>query len=313
MTEDITIRAMRESDLAAADHLYRLAFGTHFGLADPLAFRGDAALVRPRWRSYPDGGIVAEHGGTMIGTSFASRWGSVGVLGPVSVHPEFWKRGIARLLLPATLAVIDGWGCRLAGLFTFPQSATHLRLYQAFGFWPRTLMPAVAKPVGGPHHVPGAAALSRRKDQAALVAACRALCDAAFAGLDLGREIALVLEDGLGEVVLLLEGEALAGFAICPTGAGSEGGSKTCAIKFALARPGAEAAARLARRVAACEDFARSRGAGQIGTAVTTGRHQAYRLICEMGFRTMLPGVAMHRPFDEGYDQPDLFALEDWR
>jgi GNAT superfamily N-acetyltransferase len=313
MSADVTIRAMGEADLAAADRLYRFAFGTYFQFPEPLAFRGDAALVEPRWRSYPDGGIVAERDGTIIGMSFASNWGSLGILGPVAVHPDFWKQGIARLLLAATLEVFDRWGSRLIGLFTFPQSAMHIRLYQDFGFWPRTLMPAVAKPVGGPHRVPGAAALSTRPDRAALVAACRALTDAAFAGLDLGREIALVLDDRLGEVVLLLEGDAVAGFAICHAGAGSEGGSKSCSIKFALVRSGEAAPARFERLVAACEDFARTRGISQIATAVTTGRHGAYRVLCGLGFRTQVPGVAMHRPYAAGFDHPDIFALDDWR
>lgn len=313
MSTDVTIRAMGEADLAAADRLYRLAFGSYFQFPEPLAFRGDAALVRPRWRSYPDGGIVAERDGTVIGISFASNWGSLGILGPVAVHPDLWKQGIARRLLASTLDIFDRWGSRVVGLFTFPQSATHIRLYQEFGFWPRTLMPAVAKPVGGPHHVTGATALSTRPDRAALVAACRALTDAAFAGLDLGREIALVLDDGFGEVMLLMEGDALAGFAICHAGAGSEGGSKSCSIKFALVRSGDDAPARFARLIGACEDFARTRGIGQIGTAVTTGRHGAYRLMCELGFRTQVPGVAMHRPYATCYDRPDVFALDDWR
>ena len=313
MSANVTIRAIREADLGAADRLDRLAFGTYFQFPEPLAFRGDGSLVRPRWRTYPDGGVVAERDGALIGVSFASNWGSLGILGPVAVHPDCWKQGIARLLVAATLEIFDRWGSRLVGLFTFPQSATHIRLYQEFGFWPRTLMPAIGKPVSGPHRVPGTALLSAHPDRAAVIAACRTLTDAAFAGLDLGREIALVLDDRLGDVVLLTEGDTLAGFAICHAGAGSEGGSKSCRIKFALVRSGEHAAARLRRLIAACEDFARARGIGQIDAAVTTGRHGAYRLMCELGFRTQVPGIAMHRPYAPGYDHPDLFALDDWR
>jgi GNAT superfamily N-acetyltransferase len=313
MTTDVTVRAMQAADVEDAERLYRFAFGTYFQFPEPMAFRGDAAVIGPRWRTYPDGGIVAVRDGRMIGMSCAANWGSVGVLGPVAVHPELWKQGLARRLLGATLDVFDRWGCRIVGLFTFPQSATHLRLYQEFGFWPRTLMPAMAKPVGGPHNVRGTAALSARPDRAALVAACRALTDSVYAGLDLGREIATVLDDGLGEVVLLLEGDALAGFAICHAGAGSEGGSKSCGIKFALVRSGETAPERFRDLVFACEDFARMRGIGQVVSGVTTGRHVVYRIMCELGFRTQVAGVAMHRPFADAYDRPDIFAIDDWR
>jgi GNAT superfamily N-acetyltransferase len=313
MSTDVTIRAMREADLGAADHLYRLAFGTWFQFPEPLAFRGDAGMVVPRWRTYPDGGVVAERQGTMIGMSFAANWGSLGVLGPVAVHPDCWNQGIARLLLTATLAHFDRWGSRIVGLFTFPQSATHIRLYQEFGFWPRTLMPVMAKPVSAAPAVPGASRLSTRSDRAAVIAACCALTDAAFAGLDLGREIARVLDDRLGDVVLLHEAEALAGFALCHAGAGSEGGSKSCAIKFALVCSGEQAPARFRSLIAACEGFAHAHAIGQIGAAVTTGRHGAYRIMCEIGFRTTVAGVAMHRPYATAYDHPDIYALDDWR
>ena len=313
MTTDVTIRPMQAADTEAAERLYRLAFGTYFQLPEPMAFRGDAEMVGPRWHTYPDGGLVAERDGTMIGMSFAANWGSLGVLGPVAVHPDLWKHGIARLLLGATVEVFERWGSRIVGLFTFPQSAMHLRLYQSFGFWPRTLMPAMAKPVGEAQAVPGAAALSARADRAALVAACRALADSVYAGLDLSREIATVLDERLGEVVLLMEDGALAGFAVCHAGARSEGGSRSCGIKFALVRSGEAAPARFRNLVAACEEFARSRGIPQVVTGVTTGRQGAYRIMCDLGFRTLVAGVAMHRPYADAYDRPDIFALDDWR
>jgi hypothetical protein len=51
----------------------------------------------------------------------------------------------------------------------------------------------------------------------------------------------------------------------------------------------------------------------QISAGVSTGRHQAYRLLVELGFRTQLMGVQMLRPWQEGYDRPDIFVLDDWR
>lgn len=309
----VTIRAMDEGDFGAADRIYRLAFGTFFGLADPAAFRGDEALVVPRWRAYGDGGLVALDNGTLIGMSFANNWGSLGVLGPLAVHPDYWRHGVARLLLAETMAIFERWHNRLVGLFTFPQSATHLRLYQEFGFWPRNLIPVMAKPVAATQPVPEAASLAGMSDRAGTIAQCRALTDGAFAGLDLGREIAGVVEGGLGDVIVLRDGAGLAGFAICHTGAGSEGGSQSCYVKFAIVRPGEAAPRLLARLIAACEDFARSRGAGRISAGVATGRHGSYRVMVELGFRMTLAGIAMHRPHERGYDRPEVFALDDWR
>lgn len=310
---DVTIRAMAEDDLAAADRIFRLAFGTFFALPDPMTFRGDAALIVPRWHTYRDGGVVAESEDGIVGMSFVSRWGSLGVLGPVAVHPTLWRHGVAQRLLAATLAIADGWHCRLVGLFTFPQSAGHLRLYQSFGFWPRHFVPVMAKPVTAAAPVPQATSLRAAASRPSLVAECRALTEAAFAGLDLGHEIDTVVDRGLGDVILLNDDSGVAGFAICHTGIGSEGGSDACYIKFAMVRPDDGAGSRLTRLVFACEHFAHRRGAQRLSAGVATGRHDAYRIMVGLGFRMQLAGIAMHRPHAPAYDGPETYALDDWR
>ena len=111
---------------------------------------GDADFVRhalARYRPTAALGAVCSTT-TLIGSNFAARWGSFGFFGPLTVHPDLWDRGIARRLLTATMSLFERWGTRHAGLFTFPQSAKHIGLYQAYGFWPRQLTPVMAKPVG---------------------------------------------------------------------------------------------------------------------------------------------------------------------
>ena len=122
-----------------------------------------------------------------------------------------------------------------------------------------------------------------------------------------------MLDGKIGDVIALADGSRVEGFAICHTGAGSEGGTKGLYVKFAMVRPGGGAAERFSRLLAACEAFAARRGVAQISAGVSTGRHHAYRLLLERGFRTQLMGVQMHRPWQDGYDRPDIFALDDWR
>ena len=100
-------------------------------------------------------------------------------------------------------------------------------------------------------------------DRAALIAQCRALADGGVRRARSRRARSRWSRElGLGEVVLLTEGGAVAGFAICHTGAGSEGGRKSCYIKFALVRSGDDAAERLRaprRRLRAFRRVARRR------------------------------------------------------
>jgi GNAT superfamily N-acetyltransferase len=235
-------------------------------------------------------------------------------LGPIAVHPAQWRKAIARRLLEATMPVFDRWESRVVGLFTFPERPTHIRLYQSFGFWPRALTAIMARPVTGPSVVPEVLSLaSDVTDRRDLITQARGLTDSVFAGLDLTREIEMVLEHALGDVILLNEGSQIAGLAICHAGKGSEAGSETVYVKFAAVRSSTDAATRFSRLIAACNDFAHRQGATQISAGVNLGRMNAYRLLIELGFRAGLQGVAMHRPWIEAYDQPDVFVLDDWR
>lgn len=310
----IAIRALRERDIEAAERVRRLAFGTLFGLPDPLSFRGDADLLAARHWAFPEGGMIAEENGEIIGVAMANNWGSLGIFGPVAVHPAHWRRGVARQLLDATMPIFDRWQSRVVGLFTFPERPTHVRLYQSFGFWPRALTAIMARDITGPSATSDALSLAdHAAERAALVAQCADLTDAVFAGLDLTREIETVIAHALGDVIVLTAGSRVLGFAVCHSGKGSEAGTGRAYVKFAAVRPGREAPQLFARLIDACSDFAYRRGATQLSAGVNLGRMDAYRSLIAQGFRATLHGVAMHRPWVEAYDRPEIFVLDDWR
>jgi predicted N-acetyltransferase YhbS len=305
-----TLRAMAESDLDAVDRLNRLAFGTFFKLADPMAFRGDGDGVRTRFRSGLAIGIVAEAEGEIVGAGMGSLWGSFGLLGPVMVEPARWGQGVAHALVPALVEALTSRGCRGLGLFTHPGSPSHVRLYESAGFRLDAVHAFMAKPVAAratePELLSGVAAQTRD----AVLAECRALCDAAHPGLDASREIACVDALGLGETVLLRRAGALAGFAVCHAGRGSEIGGDGCLVKLAFVRPGA--AEELRALLAACEALAGRRGAARI-VAATSAARGAYDVLRALGYRSFMNGVAMLRPGGPAFNRPEIFALDDWR
>ena len=59
--------------------------------------------------------IAAREDGRLIGTNVATRWGSFGFFGPLTVLPEYWNRGVAQQLLAATMRIFDRWGVRHTG------------------------------------------------------------------------------------------------------------------------------------------------------------------------------------------------------
>ena len=317
MDAEITVRSLAESDLPETERIFRLAFGTFLGLPDPSTFSGDASYIRTRWLEDPGAGFAAELGGELIGSNFATHWGSVGFFGPLTVRPDRWESGAGKRLMEPILECFAAWQTRHAGLYTFAHSAKHIALYQKFGFWPRFLTAIMAKPVApdGPSHAQEGALLSglAPREHSATVAACREITDAVYEGLDVSREILAVARHGFGETVLVRDASTLQAFAVCHCGPGTEIGSGGCYVKFAAVRPGPRAGEGFDRLLAACEAMAAGRGLSRVVAGVSTARHEAYRQMATRGFRTQSQGVAMHRPNEPAYDRPGVYALDDWR
>ncbi|HLJ76322.1 MAG TPA: GNAT family N-acetyltransferase, partial [Acidobacteriaceae bacterium] len=206
MTSPLPVRIgpLQRNEVEEADRIMRLAFGTFLGMPDPMAFLGGRSFIAPRFASPNVRGHAARIDGRLIGTNFATRWGSFGFFGPLTILPEYWDKGVATQLLHATEKTFDRWGVRRAGLFTFPHSTKHVGLYQKFGYWPTYLTALMART---PNSAAGRAgtllsALPRQQREAA-IAACARITRRIDRGLDLSDEIRAALKQRVGEVVLI--------------------------------------------------------------------------------------------------------------
>ena len=305
----VSIRALEERDLPAADRICRLAFGTFLGLPDPMTFMGDADFVATRWRAEPSGAIAAELDGELVGSNFATRWGNFGFFGPLSVRPDLWDGGIARRLLERTFSA---WGTTQHGLFTFAQSAKHVGLYRKFGFAARFLTAVMSRPVRSSRDVRWSR-LSEANDRDGVLRGCRSLTTRIHPGLDLEHEMSAVARQSLGDTVLVHEAGELVGLAVCHRGARTEAGSATCYVKFGAVRPGTDAPAHFERLLDACDAFAGAEHARTLVAGVNMAREEAYGIMLARGFRTFIQGVAMQKPNEPGFSRPGVFVIDDWR
>ncbi len=312
---NILVRNLQENDLPEADRIFRLAFGTFNGMPDPLQFGGDSDKVRTRWLADPAAALGAKVDGDLVGSNFVTNWGSVGYFGPLTVHPDFWDRGVATSLLEPTLALLAAWGCRHRGLYTYSQSPKHLGLYQKFGFWPQFLTAIMSRMVAPAALGPEVSLFSQAEAgaQADLVRQCAALTDAVYEGLDIGREIMALEKQRLGDTLLLWDEVGLVGFAAVHCGAGSEAGSGHGYVKFGAARPGPKAGAYFERLLAACDAYSASQGGRCLIAGTNLAREATYNRMRARGFRPYLVGVAMHQPNEPGYHRPDAWVIDDWR
>jgi GNAT superfamily N-acetyltransferase len=308
--QKIRVGLLKKEEVEEADRILRLAFGTFLGVPNPL---GDRHLLKPRWRSSHVKVLAAHDAGRLVGSNVVTRWGSFGFFGPLTVLPEYWDRGVAQRLLQATTTIFERWGVRHTGLYTFAQSTKHVALYQKFGYWPRYLTAIMAGPSeakGG--EIPTLLSALKKTQREQAIQACGRLTHRIDKGLDLTGEIRAVLAQRTGDVVLRYTGRVLDGFAVCQNGPGSEGGEKTCFMKFGAARGGSGAGERFAQLLAACEGFASSRHA-TIEAGVNLARQDAYRQMHSRGYRVTMQGVAMQRPHGEGFNRGDAYVIDDWR
>jgi len=312
---DVTVENLREEDLAEADHIFRLAFGTFIGIPDPASFHKGADYIRTRWTTDRAAAFAAKIDGELAGTNFATTWGSVGFFGPLTIHPDYWDRGIGKSLMTPIMEVFAQRHVRHAGLFTFAQSQKHVGLYQKFGFWPRFLTAIMSRQVDSTANgdkVETFSALSPDERKQALELSAD-LTNQVYEGLDVGNEILAVTDQKLGDTLLIKEQDQLVGLAICHAGEGSEAGPDVCYVKFGAVRSGPEAPANFDRLLTACDAFAASQSLSRLLAGVNTARRETYEHLMSRGFKTDLQGVAMHRLDEPGFSRPGVYVIDDWR
>jgi N-acetylglutamate synthase-like GNAT family acetyltransferase len=305
---------LHHKDLPEAARIVRLAFGRFLGAPDPDTFWADRDYVYGRHPASHVASFGATLDGKLVGSNFATNWGSVGFFGPLTVHPDLQERGIARALLARTMEQFDAWETRHVGLFTFAQSAKHIALYQKYGFYARFLT-AIMSAKAARQTAQGwsrFSALSEMQREQAL-RSCREVAETVYPGLDLTGEIAATHAQGLGDIVLVEGAGGIAAFAVCHYGPHSEGGADACFVKFGAVRDGRSAEQDFRRLLDACEALAVAVGISSLIAGANMARHEAYRHLVAHGFRTEIQGVAMHRHNDPGYCGPGAYIIDDWR
>jgi GNAT superfamily N-acetyltransferase len=310
------IALLDDKDLPEAERIFRVAFGTFVGAPDSDVFWADRDYVYGRHRAPHVAAFGATIDGNLVGSNFATKWGSVGFFGPITVRPDLQERGIAQALLARTMEQFDTWETRHVGLFTFPHSAKHIGLYQKYGFYPRFLTAIMSVPVGFRSRT--ATGWSRfsnlniaQQNEALLV--CQDIADTLYRGLDLTEEIRATQAQGLGDTVLLDGPGGIGAFAVCHYGPRSEAGADACFIKFGAVRVGVAAEQDYLRLLDACEALAVAVGMPNVLAGANMARHEAYRHLVSRGFRTEILGVSMHRHNDPGYCRPGAYIIDDWR
>ncbi len=311
----ITIREIQKKDFPITDTVFRLAFGTFLRIPEPNTFYGDAAMVASRSLANPNSVYVAEDNGKVIGSSFITRWGSVAFIGPLTVHPKYWNKGVGKLLLEKTMQLLNSWDVSLVGLFTFPHSEKHMYLYGKYGFSKQKLTPLLSKDVREVKKEINSTIFSNAslKEQNNILKKCFALTDNIYSGFDLKHEITETTKQKLGETLLLWEKEELIGFAICQFGKGTEGGSNMLYIKCGVIKPSKNAGNNFELLLDMTEDFSQKNKLTTISLGINKANTDELERTLRKGFHVNFEGVIMHLNNNPGLRNSKNYIIDDWR
>ena len=310
----ISIRLLQENELPLANRIFQIAFSKLIGDSSTASYGSDINYMN-RWYTDPKATFAAEIDSQLVGVNIATHLGSLGILGPLVVHPDFWNQGIGKKLMEPVMDCFHGWGITQIGLFTSTKTPKNLSFYQNFGFYSGFLIALMSKQIQFYEGNFRALMYSQLRDyeRVKCLKACSELTDTIYTGLDITREICAINSRKMGDTILLWDDSRLLGFAVCHCGVNTEAGRNVCYIKFGIVRLGIKTEQWFEQLLQECEKFATMNGLSSLVFGVSTARCQIYQKIIALGFRIYRLGVAMHKPNNPIYNHADVFVIDDWR
>ena len=264
---------------------------------------------------------VKDDSGEIIGVALASVWGDIAVFGPMAVHPDHQRKGIARQLMDSTLKDLKAEGIKKVGLFTFPGSEAHEDLYiKTFGFEKKNLNPVRGK-TAEKKELPSENSVvlysqlgTEERDE--ILQKAKTLTAKLDSNLSLSNEIKSTTGKWSETLFVLNEEKSICGLAICHYGEGSEAGDKTLLIKFGMGDPDMPGADNLL--LTACENLTVEKGMTTINAGIDASIEDERKILEENGFDIeCLAGVIMIKDLtgngDTSFNSDRHPAFYDWR
>jgi GNAT superfamily N-acetyltransferase len=168
-----------------------------------VADAGDGAML---WR---------DARGSIAAFNIAHRSGVEGWMGPLAVRDDCQGAGQGKNIVTAGIDLLKRSGCTVIGLETMPRTMDNIGFYSGLGFVPARLTVTLTVDAVTAPRAPRLLSSLRAASRDDAIRECAALVHGMLPGFDYTREIELTHELSLGDTLLLYDGDALAGFALC--------------------------------------------------------------------------------------------------
>ncbi len=215
---------IRERDIPELNEVFSEAFTDRYR-RDGLAGVRVPQLNPPVWRfAIADAGEGArlwrDDRGKVIAFNVAHMSGKEAWMGPLAVHPDHQGRGLGKSVVSTGIEHLKSRGASVIGLETMPRTMDNIGFYSSLGMNPGyltltlTVDGVFAPPMTGRRRSVRLGTLSA-DDVEGSVKECKIVAGSILAGYDFSREIQLTEELALGDTLMLMDGDSLAGFALC--------------------------------------------------------------------------------------------------
>lgn len=256
-----------------------------------LRLAGPGAML---WRDESD---------RLLALNLAHHSGVEGWMGPLCVRPDRQLAGTGQAIVQAAMQWLQEQHVATLGLETMPRTVDNIGFYSRLGFVPGHLTLTMTSDAASRPRPLAAAVLAGQgtaDERAARAAAVRAFVAARLPGVDFSREVALTLELGLGDCVLLEQSGRLRGFALCHSVPLADGGARD---EVRVLKVGAEDVEALAAVLDAAAAWTARIGARRLAVRCQSGDAAAYAALIARGWRVRwsdlrmtLAGFAEQRP-----------------
>jgi len=211
-------------------------------------------------------------------------------MGPLAVRDECQGAGFGKTIVRAGIDYLKREGCTIIGLETMPRTMDNIGFYAGLGFTPGRLTLTMTIEGSRSERAPRLLSTLSGSARDDALRECAALVDGLMSGYDYTREIELTRELGIGDTLLLYDGDTLAGFALCHSAPLVEGRSKEELRVLKLAVRDHDT---LDALLPALADFARRSGSARVAVRVQGEYHALLRRLVAMGARVRWTDLRM--------------------
>ncbi len=269
-----------------------------------------AKLIEAYMWKEPNGCLVVENDGKIIGSAFCHVWGRVGWIGPLEVLPYHQDMGIGKALLNQCEAYLNLKKCEVIGLETMPHLSKNLHFYLSTGYKASDLTVIVEKALGKEPEEGNKILEVDADNLSDILPKLPELSAKVEPHLDYSREWEMVIRKGLGIGLAYLRDGELEGAALLHTYQRMED-EDYASIKMLLTEPGNKDDQMIFTSLMhKSQSYCRDLGKARLMTRFPVKSPTLYNLISSLGF--LLKGSNIRMLKRGEYEERGTYNLSSW-